>query len=443
MTAEGERIDPARKDPPSSGELRDTDSPILFVHGNGGFAAQWQTTIWRFESNGYDPGALFALDIPHPTAPSEDSKPERNRSTTQEQKAFLGGSVDRILEASGATKLVLVGSSRGGNAIRSYVRFGNGFEKVSLAILCGAPNHGAYALGQNLDNEFNGRGHFVESLNEGGEVHPDVRFVTLRSDRHDHYAQPTFPLPGSALEGTGAGYHGPGLEGAENIVLPGLDHREVAFHEDAFREIFRAVTGKRPQRTDIQPEARPVIEGRVSGYENGAPTNLPLVNARVTIYEVEAESGTRRGAPRHEILTEADGRWGPFEASPSASYEMVASAAGYPTFHFYRSPFPRSTRSLSLRLEPLNAILGGNATEKGESVVVMTRPRGYFGHGRDRFTLAGRVPEGVSPGVPRTSVALGSFDAGLSVSAVLNSETIVARTFPLNEGHLSIVEFHY
>ena len=27
--------------------------PIVFVHGNGDTAALWQTTAWRFESNGW------------------------------------------------------------------------------------------------------------------------------------------------------------------------------------------------------------------------------------------------------------------------------------------------------------------------------------------------------------------------------------------------------
>ncbi|MEI6723238.1 MAG: twin-arginine translocation pathway signal, partial [Betaproteobacteria bacterium] len=41
-----------------------TDSrlPVVFVHGNGDTAAQWITTLWRFESNGYDRRLLHAID---------------------------------------------------------------------------------------------------------------------------------------------------------------------------------------------------------------------------------------------------------------------------------------------------------------------------------------------------------------------------------------------
>ncbi len=52
--------------------------------------------------------------------------------------------------------------------------------------------------------------------------------------------------------------------------------------------------------------------------------------------------------------------------------------------------------------------------EKGETeagaVVAMTRPRGYFGHGRDKFTLDGKVPPGINEGVPGVSVGRLAFE---------------------------------
>ena len=38
--------------------------PIVFVHGNGDSAALWQTTQWRFESNGWPRDRLFAVQQP-------------------------------------------------------------------------------------------------------------------------------------------------------------------------------------------------------------------------------------------------------------------------------------------------------------------------------------------------------------------------------------------
>ena len=55
----------------------DAIRPILFVPGNGDSAALWYTTIWRFESNGYDPSLLSAIDFKHPTARSDDTNLKR------------------------------------------------------------------------------------------------------------------------------------------------------------------------------------------------------------------------------------------------------------------------------------------------------------------------------------------------------------------------------
>jgi len=414
--------------------------PILFVHGNGDTAALWHTTLWRFETNGYDRSRLFAIDIPHPAAPRSDTRPEENRSTTTDQAAVLAAEVTRVLLETGEEKLVLVGNSRGGNTIRNYIKNAGGHATVSIAILCGTPNHGVSASSENLASEWNGRGHFLSRLNEGSEVHPEVRFVTIRSDKNDKYAQPILGSPGRP---SGVAYDGPELRGAENIVLDGLDHREVAYHQRAFREMFRVVTGCLPGTLDIVPEERSILDGKVSGFASGAATNLPLPGALVTVYEVDPDSGKRRGEAVHRRTTATDGRWGPFEASPQAYYELVLRVDDYPIIHIYRTPFPRSSRYVHLRLRPIDAFVNDN--RGAGSLVTMNRPRGYFGHGRDEFTLDDEIPEGVAEGVPATSPATKAFPPGPSrpVRVVFNHESLTVRTYPLAEGHWVIAEFHY
>ena len=41
----------------------------------------------------------------------------------------------------------------------------------------------------------------------------------------------------------------------------------------------------------------------------------------------------------------------------------------------------------------------------------MSRPRGYFGVGRDKFSLDGKVPPGINDGVPGVSTGKLTFDA--------------------------------
>ena len=416
---------------------RADDLPILFVHGNGDSAALWTTTLWRFESNGYDPSLLFAIDFAKPAAPLDDGIDEPNRSTTTDARDQLADVVQRLLDTTGRAQLILVGSSRGGHAIRSYITRAGGHLRVASAILCGTPNHGIFTADDALGSEWNSRGHFLTNLNAGSETHPDVRFVTIRSDSNDKYAQP--PRAPDAFDRiVGTGYDSPALRGATNLVLKGLDHREVAFHPRAFREIYRVITGREPSAMEIIPEAESMLNGVISGYANGEATNAPLRGAHVTIYEVDPDTGVRQGNATHEATTAATGTWGPFTAAPSAYYEFVVSAEGYPTTHVYRTPFPRSARYVHFRLEPIP-----EAFAHAASIVTMTRPRGYFGHGRDTFTMSGRVPDGIEAGVPTTSRATMEFPArpGRSVGVAFNDETLTVRTYPLTDGHVVFAEF--
>lgn len=424
----------------STAVAADTSRPILFVHGSGDSAALWYTTIWRFESNRYAPSLLFAIDFTHPRARSDDTKPQENRSGTADQLREIRGKIDEILSKTGHKQLVLAGSSRGGYAIRNYIKNAGGAANVSCAILCSTPNHGTRATPVNLNDEFNGMGPFLSGLNAGDEVDPGVKFMTIRSDTNDKYAQPEGRFIGMPGQPTNVSFDSPKLRGAKNVVLPGLDHREVAFHPLAFKAMYQFITGREPATLDIIPEARPILNGIVSGWANGAPTNLPLQGAAVEIYEVDPSSGQRLGEAVHRRTTSTDGAWGPFTAKPEAYYEFVISVSGYPITHIYRTPFPRSSVYIHLRLRPLDE------REKGTgSVVILTRPRGYLGHGRDTFLIDGKVPDGVNEGVPGTSEARRRFEPGppRSIRVTLNKETITVLTSPVDSGHIEIAEFHY
>jgi len=417
----------------------DTLRPILFVHGNGDSAALWHTTFWRFESNDYAPSSLFAIDFTHPNARSDDTKPQENRSSTADQLRELSAKAAEILSKTRHKQLILVGSSRGGYAIRNYIKNVGGVN-VSHAILCGTPNYGIWATSFNLNNEFNGMGPFLSGLNSGDEVHPAVQFMTIRSDTNDKYAQPEGRFIGMPGQPTNVTYTSPELRGAKNVVLPGLDHREVAFHSFAFKAMYPLITGREPATLNIIPEGRPILNGVVSGWTNSAPTNIPLLDATVEIYEVHSSTGQRVGDAIHRRTTSADGAWGPFTAKPEVYYEFVISASGYPITHIYRTPFPRSSAYIHLRLRPTEG------REKGTgSVVTLIRPRGYLGQGRDTFLIDSKMPDGIKEGVPGTAEAKRLFEPGplRPVRVTLNQETMTVLTHPIEAGHIVIAEFHY
>jgi pimeloyl-ACP methyl ester carboxylesterase len=371
-------------------------TPIVFVHGNGDHAGLWDTTIWRFESNGWPADRLFAVDLPHPTATSRVRVREVNRSTPDEQAADLAAFVTRVLLRTGASHVALVGSSRGGMTIRHYLRHGGGAAHVSHAILAGAPNHGVFALpALQPESEFNGAGPYLQSLNAGSEVVAGVRFLTIRSDSADKYAQPDGAALGMPGVPTNVDASGPALAGAADVVLPGADHREVAFAEDAFVAMYRFLAGREPATRAIVTDSVAVLDGLVSGTENGAPTNRPLPGARVTVYRVDPATGAREGEALHDRVVDFTGRWGPFRADPRHTYEFaLATPDSSGVLHVFRPPFPRGSAIVNFRL-------GSPPTVRGDSTVVtLLRPRGYLGAGRDTVRLDGEPARGIPPGVP-------------------------------------------
>jgi pimeloyl-ACP methyl ester carboxylesterase len=326
--------------------------PILFVHGNGDHAALWITTLWRMESNGVARDRMFAINFTDPLARADDSKPEPNKSSTEDQRRELGEAIKELKHRTGASRVALVGNSRGGNPIRSYIKNGGGAD-VSHAVLCGVPNHGVYDWDVGINNEFNGRGPFLRGLNEGeSEVTAGTAFLTLRSDGMDKYAQGDGRFVGKPGTPTGITAEGPALKGATNLVLGAVDHRETAFHPRAFREIYNFIAGREPDRIAITPEAEVKLSGLVTGTPGGVQTNRPVKDASVEVYRVSADTGERIGSAVHASQTGEDGRWGPAKVDPTWYLEMVLTSAGSTTTHFYRSPFPRSSDIVHLRSAP-------------------------------------------------------------------------------------------
>jgi hypothetical protein len=162
----------------------------------------------------------------------------------------------------------------------------------------------------------------------------------------------------------------------------------------------------------------------------------------VEIYRVSPDSGERIGAALHVSHTKADGRWGPALVDPAWCLEMVLASPGEPITHYYRSPFPRSSDILHLRAaKPL-----GSADAGAGAVVIMARPRGYFGLPRDVVLFDGREPADVKSGVPTdwsATLRLSAAEVGRPVAGLFNEERIVARAWPAAENRIAVAELTY
>lgn len=429
--------------------------PIVFVHGNGDNAGIWQSVIWRFESNGWPRNRLHAINLPYPLARDDDTKPQPGRTSTADHMAYLKSEVDKVLAATGARQVVMLGNSRGGNAIRNYIQNGGGDKTVSHAVLGGVPNHGIWAVSLpplSDNSEFAGHGAFLKGLNTpknaaGDEVTGPVKWLTLRSDSNDKYAQPDGLWVGKRGVATGVGYDTPALKGATNLVLPKADHRETSFSPAAFAATYKFITGREPATLDVVPEDRVTLGGLVSGLglsstdpaSGNFANNQPLPGARLEVYALDANSGERRGAPVHAQTIGADGRWGPMVAQRDARYEFVLGAPGYATTHIYRSPFPRSSTVVNMRPERVP-----DADKNAPALAILNRPRGYFDPLRDKMAFDGQnPPPGAVNGAGVSASRIKPTGLPRTVVGEFNGEKVVGRTWPLAENHVSVLELTY
>jgi len=414
--------------------------PIVFVHGNGDSGALWINNIWRFEVNGFKREHLFAIDFRYPNALVDDSRPQPARTSSADAMKDLSDYVASVRQTTRRPKVALIASSRGGNTVRNYLKNGGGAACVSHAILCGTPNKGIVISDTMLvGSEFNGTSPFLRGLNSGpDDLIAGVEMEAIRSDKNDKYSQPDARFVGYPGKPTGVSYDASELRGAKNVIIDGLDHRETAFHKLAFAAQYEFITGKPPASLFITQEPLPILNGRATGVADGLYTNLPVAGAEVEIYETDPKTGERRGIkPLHRKVTGPDGQWGPFVGHAEAYYEFVLRMDGQPTTHTYRSPFLRSSNVVHLR-----PWLFAKGDEQAGSIVVMNRARGYFGVGRDKFSLDGKMPPGINEGVPGTASAKLPFDAQpRTVVAVFNNEAIATRTWPVKDSHIVVAEF--
>jgi triacylglycerol lipase len=442
--------------PPNAHASHTATPPIVFVHGNGDNAALWQTTLWRFESNGWPRERLHAIDVPYPLARDDDTKPQAGRTSTAEHMAYLQSEVAKVLQSTGAAKVVLIANSRGGNAVRNFIQNGGGDKVVSHAILGGTPNHGVWAIkGFREGNEFSGTGPFLSGLNAaknaaGDEVSGPVQWATIRSDNNDKFAQPDGLWIGQKGTPTFVTFAGPELKGATNIVIARIDHRETSFSPQAFDAAYRFITGKPHAVSQITPEQRIVLNGQITGLglktddpaSGNYVNNLPPAASSIEIYAVDSTTGVRLGDPVHHKSVGPTGVWGPFVAHPSTAYEFVISSPGYATTHIYRSAFARSSAIVHLRAERLAPADKAAAGATG-AVVTLTRPRGYFDLSRDKLQFDGNTQpadlpaSGAGLSVSKRVLA----NSGVrSIEGQFNGEKLVGRTWSAADNHVVILE---
>jgi triacylglycerol lipase len=236
--------------------------PVVLVHGTGGNkATNWQTYGPLLKNNGY---CVFALTygLPYPTVPVANQLGGMNdmRQSARELRTF----VNRVLRATGAHKVDLVGHSQGTLMPQYYVRYLGGarhvYRYISLAPLWhgtqseptgilamataafgggDAPVPYCVACGQ-----FQPGSDFIKEIRRGRVATPGVRYVNIMT-KYDELVVP----------------YSSGIQaGMTNIVLQDRcaqdysEHFQIAANPNAARLVLNHLdpAHARPLRCRIQ-----------------------------------------------------------------------------------------------------------------------------------------------------------------------------------------------
>src|SRR5437763_301082 len=169
-------------------------NPVILVHGTfGDMSDSWQALSPLLYDNGY---CVFAFNYGsyngsgslgiYATGPIEQSAGQLSRF------------VDRVLAATGASKVDMVGHSQGGMMPRYYIKFLGGVSKGHTLVGLAPSNHGRTLNGIfTLASYFPGSdavladcpacqeqeagSPFITNLNAGGETKPSVNYTVIES----------------------------------------------------------------------------------------------------------------------------------------------------------------------------------------------------------------------------------------------------------------------
>lgn len=262
--------------------------PVIFVHGVLGSANQFESQSLRFTSNGYPIGHVVGFDY--------DSL--GIGANTELVRGQLDALIASLQSATGSAQVDLVGHSLGTSVLQGY-------------------------------------------LNSDPARAADVaRYVNL-----DGFAAASLPGGVPTLAVWGRGNDDRELVGGQNVHFGDQTHTQVVTSPETFEVMYEFLTGAAPSSRDIVRQRAGEIE--LSGRAHLFPSNGPVVDGDLEIYEIDPGSGARLDATPVATFPLTDGAWGPFAPDPAAHYEFAIVRNGN-AHHHYFEPFVRSSRLMRL-----------------------------------------------------------------------------------------------
>lgn len=238
--------------------------PVVLVHGTfGDMTDSWQALSPLLRNAGY---CVFALN--YGGTPSWN--PLQATGDIPASATQLSSFVDRVLSATGADQVDLVGHSQGGMMPRYYLRFLGGAAKVHTLVGLAPSNHGTdldhiadllqvfpwaspivMAACTACDQQVDGSA-FLQKLNAGGDTVSGVRYTVIETK----YDEVVTPYTSALLSG----------DQVTNVILQDQcaqdlsDHLAVIYDRNALHDVLNALDPANATPVQCAPVA-PVVGG--------------------------------------------------------------------------------------------------------------------------------------------------------------------------------------
>jgi triacylglycerol esterase/lipase EstA (alpha/beta hydrolase family) len=232
--------------------------PVVLVHGTfADMSDSWQALSPLLVNNGY---CVFALN--YGSSNGSGALGIYGTGSIPASASELSSFVDRVLAATGASQVDVVGHSQGGMMPRYYMKFDGGAAKVHTLVGLASSNHGTTANGlftiaehipgataffglcQACEEQASGSS-FMASLNAGGDTLPGVSYTVIES-AYDEVVTPY----------TSAFLSGPGVT---NITLQSQcfldlgEHLSMPYDHIADADVLSALDPSHPQHPLCTP----------------------------------------------------------------------------------------------------------------------------------------------------------------------------------------------
>jgi triacylglycerol esterase/lipase EstA (alpha/beta hydrolase family) len=240
--------------------------PVILVHGTfGDMSDSWQALSPLLVNNGY---CVFALN--YGAANGSGALGVYAVGDITQSAAQLATFVNKVLAATGAKKVDIVGHSQGGMMPRYYIKFLGGASKVHTLVGLAPSNHGTTLEGLSTlsadlpdASQFTGAvcaacaqqeagSSFLTNLNAGGDTVPGVDYTVIESE----YDEVVTPYTSAFLSGP----HVTNITLQDQCPLDFGEHLSMPYDHIADTDVLNALDPAQQQTPACTPVA-PVMGG--------------------------------------------------------------------------------------------------------------------------------------------------------------------------------------